>query len=370
MRNFIIFTFLTTLIHANPLTKEESSKKIAAITEDLKNKNLKDRALEFENKVVKHGDKTMRYEYLKYGEEPEGGHSLYISMHGGGNAPAAVNDSQWQNQIKLYKPKEGYYVAPRAPTNTWNLWHEAHINPLFDKLIENFVIVKGVNPNKIYLTGYSAGGDGTYQVAPRMADRFAAAAMMAGHPNEAKPDNLMNLPFFIQCGGRDTAYNRNKIAKEWGDKLSQLEKTHPGKYVHKTIIYPELGHWMNGKDKVAIPWMAQFTRNPWPKQIVWSQDDVLVKRFYWLKNENPKLGQHVEASVKGQSITIDSENVDTITLRLSDALIDLDNPITVISNGKTIHKGTVKRDQDVILNSLTDRYDPSSVATAELKLEL
>jgi poly(3-hydroxybutyrate) depolymerase len=157
----------------------------------------------------------MKYAFIKFGAAPASGHSLYISMHGGGGAPAAVNDRQWKNQIRLYKPVEGYYLAPRAATDTWNLWHQGHIDPMFDTLIENFVALKGVDPNKVYITGYSAGGDGTYQLGPRMADRWAAAAMMAGHPNEARPDNLYNLPFFIQCGGKDAAYDRNKIAAKW-----------------------------------------------------------------------------------------------------------------------------------------------------------
>ena len=50
--------------------------------------------------------------------------------------------------------------APRAPTETWNLWHEAHIAPLFQALIETYVARRGVHPNKVYLMGYSAGGDG------------------------------------------------------------------------------------------------------------------------------------------------------------------------------------------------------------------
>ncbi len=44
-------------------------------------------------------------------------------MHGGGAVPVQVNDQQWLNQIQLYRPEEGIYVAPRAPTNTWNLSH-------------------------------------------------------------------------------------------------------------------------------------------------------------------------------------------------------------------------------------------------------
>ena len=76
-------------------------------------------------------------------------------MHGGGGAPAQVNDGQWRNQMRLYKPKEGIYLCPRAPTNTWNLWHQGHIDPMFDRLIENLIVFKKVNPEKVYLMGYA-----------------------------------------------------------------------------------------------------------------------------------------------------------------------------------------------------------------------
>ena len=68
------------------------------------------------------------------------------------------------------------YLCPRAPTDTWNLWHQAHIDPLFDRLIENMIIFNEVDPDKVYLMGYSAGGDGVYQLAPRMCDRFCSCS--------------------------------------------------------------------------------------------------------------------------------------------------------------------------------------------------
>ncbi len=163
-----------------------------------------------------------------FGAAPADGRSLWISMHGGGGAPAQVNDQQWQNQIRLYEPPEGIYIAPRAPTDNWNLWHEGHIDDLFDRLIENCVLLAGVNPDKVYLMGYSAGGDGVYQLAPRMADRFAAASMMAGHPNDASPLGLRNLPFAIFSGAEDAAYRRNKVAAEWAAKLDALAQQDPG----------------------------------------------------------------------------------------------------------------------------------------------
>ena len=123
--------------------------------------------------VVKAAGKEMRVLERTLGEEPEAGYSLWISMHGGGGAPKQTNDRQWKNQVGLYSPKEGIYVAPRAPTDTWNLWHEKHMDDLIDRMIEDYVIDRGVDPNRVYLMGYSAGGDGVFQLAPRMADRFA-----------------------------------------------------------------------------------------------------------------------------------------------------------------------------------------------------
>jgi poly(3-hydroxybutyrate) depolymerase len=114
------------------------------------------RAAEMKAKVIEIGKHTMRFEFFVYGQKPKSGRSLFISMHGGGNASARLNDSQWENQKRLYRPAEGIYVAPRAPTNTWNLWHQGHIDGFFDRLIENFVVLHGVNPNRVYLMGYSA----------------------------------------------------------------------------------------------------------------------------------------------------------------------------------------------------------------------
>jgi pimeloyl-ACP methyl ester carboxylesterase len=195
-------------------------------------------------------------------------------MHGGGGAPARVNDQQWTNQISLYKPAEGIYVAPRAPTDKWNLWHEAHIDPLFDRLIADYIALRDVNPERVYLMGYSAGGDGVWQLAPRMADRWAAAAMMAGHPNDASLLPLRNLPFALFVGANDSAYKRNTIVAQRASDLAELQKADPEGYPHLARIYPDTGHWMNRNDAEALPWMAKHTRNPWPEKVVWVQDEV------------------------------------------------------------------------------------------------
>lgn len=323
-------------------------------------------------KQITIGDKTLKWESKTFGNAAPGKRSLWISMHGGGNAEPAVNDQQWRNQIRLYEPAEGIYLAPRAPTDTWNLWHEGHIDPLFQALIDAQVAINGVDPNRVYLMGYSAGGDGVWQLAPRMADRFAAAAMMAGHPNESSVLGLRNLPFAIFMGGADAAYDRNKIAADKTAELDRLNAADPGGYVHMSRIYPGLPHWMNRKDAEALPWMAGFTRNPWPKRIVWLQDDVTHDRFYWLHIPDAaaaKAGDQIIASVEGQTITLTGTVPAGTTLRLSDQLLNLDRPVKVIVNGRTAYSGRVARAGLAIEQSLEERADPASVATAMLKLD-
>jgi len=283
-----------------------------------------------------------------------------------------LNDQQWRNQIGLYQPAEGIYLAPRAPTDTWNLWHEGHIDPMLQQLIDMQVAMNGVDPNRVYLMGYSAGGDGVWQLAPRMADRFAAAAMMAGHPNDASLLGLRNLPFAIFMGGADSAYDRNKIAAEKTAELDRLHAADPGGYVHMSRIYPGLPHWMDHKDAEALPWMAGFTRNAWPKRIVWVQDDVTHDRFYWLEIPDAaaaQQGDRIDASVDGQTIALSGAVPRGMTLRLSDRLIDLDRPVRVIVNDKQVFSGKVSRTGRAIQQSLLERMDPQSAATAMLTLD-
>jgi len=361
------------------LTKETAVEANNLIFATLKKEALADRKAELARRnVTKDGSitgglvqaagKGLKVLEKNFGEAPEGGHSLWISMHGGGSAPPRVNDQQWKNQIGLYKPKEGIYVAPRGPTDTWNIWHEGHIDALFDRMIENYIIDRGVNPDRIYLMGYSAGGDGVYQLAPRMADRFAGAAMMAGHPNDASPLGLRNLPFMIWMGANDGAYKRNEVAAAWGEKLDKLAEADPGAYVHETHLVEGKGHWMDREDAAAVPWMAKNSRTTWPKKIVWHQSGRTHDRFYWLSvpEKTAKKGQTIKAEIVGQKIILESEEAKKITLRLNDALLDLDQKIIVELNGKEIFRGLVTRSAQAIFDSLNQRLDPQSAATAVL----
>jgi hypothetical protein len=314
----------------------------------------------------------LRWLERAFGDAPRDGHSLWISLHGGGGGPAEMNDGQWRNQIDLYRPEEGIYVAPRAPTDNWNLWHEPHIDPMLDRLIEDYVALRGVDPDRVYLLGYSAGGDGVWQLAPRMADRWAAAAMMAGHPNDASLASLRNLPFAAFVGGEDGAYDRNVVVAERIATLGELREADPGGYPHMGRVYAGLPHWMDGRDAEALPWMAGFQRDPWPARVVWLQDDVIHQRLYWLgvDQADATAGRRIEAEVSGQSVALTGDLGSTVTLYLHDRLIDLDRPIEVEANGKTVFSGRVARTVGAIERSLAERPGLSAAATASLLLDL
>ena len=327
-----------------------------------------ERASELEAGVLRLADHELKLLTKTFGEKPEDGRSLWISMHGGGGAPTEINDRQWRNQISLYEPAEGLYVAPRAPVDAWNMWHVPEVDALFDRLIETYVATGEVNPDRVYLLGYSAGGDGVYQLAPRMADRFAAASMMAGHPNDASPLGLRNLPFAIFMGGDDAAYDRNTVAAQWGERLEALASADEGGYEHRCTIYEGLGHWMQGKDAEVLPWMAGFTRRAWPSHVVWHQSSRTHERSYWLATDAPSAGSTAIASVEGQTITLELDGVSSLSLRLRDSLVDLDREVVVVADGEEVFRGQVPRTEADIRRSLEERCDRSSAATATLKL--
>ena len=93
---------------------------------------------------------------------------------------------------------------------------------------------------------------------------------------------------------------------------------------------------MEGLDSSGISWISNFIRNPFPKKVVWKQDDVTHNRFYWLKDNNPLEGSLIIASINGQIINIEKTNVSHMVIRLNDELIDMDKKVIVKYSGTEI----------------------------------
>ena len=314
----------------------------------------------------------MKFDYRVFGELPEDGRSLFISMHGGGNAPEALNTQQWKNQIRLYEPREGVYVAPRAPWDDWNMWFKPGLDEFFDALIQTAVVEMEVNPDKVYLLGYSAGGDGVWRMAPRMADRWAAASMMAGHPGDVSQVNLRNVPFMIWMGENDGAYDRNKLAVEKGRVMDSLQQAEPEGYIHETHIVKGKGHWMDRADTAAIAWMTKYKRNALPKKIVWRQEEVMRPFMYWLgvDLETARPGMAVVAELSGNEIKIEACDYPKLRIYLNDRMVDMDKPVKVTYKGKVLFEKKLARTAKCMARTLCERGDSELVFSGYVEVEI
>ena len=126
---------------------------------------------------------------------------------------------------------------------------------------------------------------------------------------------------------------------------------------------------MKSKDREVLPWFKKFTRQAWPKKIVWLQDDRTHSRLYWLGVDKSlaKERTKIVAEVVGQEIRVISE-VSPIKLYLNDLLLDLNQPVKVKLNDQQVFEGIVPRTHAAIEASLADRMDQPLIATAILEV--
>jgi hypothetical protein len=135
---------------------------------------------DFATNQVRFENHLSPYTVKQVGARPANGWALFIAMHGGGGVRKEVNDRQW-NQMQIYyrdHPEAGGYIylALRAPNDTWNGFYDVYVYPLVANLVRQFLLFGDVDPNKVFIMGYSHGGYGAYAIGPKMPDRFAAIA--------------------------------------------------------------------------------------------------------------------------------------------------------------------------------------------------
>lgn len=314
--------------------------------------------------------KTMSFQLKYFGARPKNGYSLVIGMHGGGGTQKSVNDQQYNNHKNLYPLPDGVlWLTARAPEDAWNMWHLPYIDKMWDYLIQSLIITGIIDPLKVFMTGYSAGGDGTYKLAPRMADRLAGAVMCAGHPNGASILSLRNVPFSIQCGEHDGAYDRNKVAAEYGQKLAIERQKDPQGYDNFVKIQPNCQHWMKLADFEAFKWVLPKVRKVLPPRVVWKQcADVPKRTFYWLAlaPEEVKPNTLIIASFVQNQIRIETNDVRRVCVRLTDFIANLDYPVQIFWNNVPVFNQVVQRSLEVAQQSIYERFDPYVVFLAEV----
>jgi predicted peptidase len=120
---------------------------------------------------------------------------LIVFLHGGGDA--GTNNVAQLNQniddlLDEAKRRGAFLLAPQAPLN----WRPRLVTDRAIVMISQVLNNYNVDGNRLYLTGYSSGGGGAWNMLNRYPDRFAAAVPVA--PVSAEPDftpaNLIGQP--------------------------------------------------------------------------------------------------------------------------------------------------------------------------------
>lgn len=328
-----------------------------------------DMRTEFDAHRVRSGEHVSPYTLKKVGTRPEGGWPLFIAMHGGGGVAQEVNDRQWQHMQIYYRDHPqlgGYqYLALRAPNNEWNGFYTGYVYPLIENLIRQSLLFGDVNPNKVFLMGYSHGGYGAYAIGPKMPDRFAAIHSSAAAPADgAEPDTLRNVFFTVMLGERDTAYQRQDLNREFANAVARLRG-------ERTDIYPFTftliaNHPHSGlPDRDKIPEMYPAVRNPVPRELSWRQTDDVIRGHYWLVTEEPGRGRTLRATRQNNRIQVTTEGqVGRSRLLLDSRLVTFAEPITVELNGES-RTERLRPSLRILAESLMLRGDPELAFTAE-----
>ncbi|MBQ8540321.1 MAG: S-layer homology domain-containing protein [Clostridia bacterium] len=328
-----------------------------------------DRIKEVKEKAITYGDVTMKYTMSIMGEEPLEGYPVYIALHGGGGSDTPdLNNSQWSAMQTYYRGsvETGIYIAPRGVRDTW----DTHFNPesyyCYQRLLENLAIFYNINPDRVYLVGYSAGGDGVYQITGRMADYFASANMSAGHPNGVDLTNVKNMPLYLQCGELDTAYDRNKVTEEYGKNENVA-----GVFIHKNKPHnfidngTELQRLTDGtfQDTNAIRLVSKHVRNPYPEKIEWNLSLKKSDMFYYV--ESTATEGTVAVEQKGNTFIV---NGDIDAIYVNNLFINVEEPIKVVYNGKEM-EFEYKFDLETVRETYQKRYDKSLTFTMKINLK-
>jgi hypothetical protein len=263
----------------------------------------------------------------------------------------------------------GYkYLALRAPNDTWNGFYDDYVPPLVVNLIRQFLLFGDVDPDKVYLIGYSHGGYGAFFIGPKVPDRFAAVHSSAAAPTDGTISAvcLRNTRFTFMVGDKDNAYGRRERCEKFAEIIRKLKEDNKGEFPVEFELKKGFGHGgLPDRDKIKELYAS--TRNPMPRHITWEPTDGVITDFFWLSIPKPEKGQSVDAVVRDNTVRLTTRKVARFDLCLDGRLIAFDKPLRIILDG-TEQELKVTPRLRTLCESLLERGDPELACTCRVCL--
>ncbi len=148
--------------------------------------------------------KPVELEYLLY--EPAGARAddgpwpLILFLHGAGERGDDLNQVRTQGlpaKIERDGPLPALVAAPQCPAGGW--WRPVELKALLDHLLTT----QPVDRDRVYLTGLSMGGTGTWLLAAECPEMFAALAPVCGRTLRLRAAPIADLPIWVVHGDAD-----------------------------------------------------------------------------------------------------------------------------------------------------------------------
>lgn len=246
----------------------------------------------------------------------------------------------------------------------YHILHADELRPVLGVLRARLAL----DPDRVHVTGISLGSNYALAYAAAHPDWFAGIAPVSteGESRELVLRNLNGVSVFTLEGAKDKNIRSIDGPRATAKILDRLG------YRHRYDEDPAAGHeGFFAKYPTVLQWLANRPRQPFPREVIRVAHPGIIlpaRRFYWMEADTHQAAW--QASVRGNVVTIHAARARSLTLHLSDRLLNLDEPVVVRVNGRTVHDKKVERSLRVTLEDAVALEDTQRVATARLTVEV
>jgi dienelactone hydrolase len=338
------------------------------------------------SRVLRVGAQLFKYAlYVPDSYSPDKAYGLVVCLHGA----TFTGDSyleRWQTRLG-----DGYLlVCPTLPLGDW--WTRT-AEDLVLAAIRAVEARYHVDPDRVFLTGMSNGGIGTYIIGAHHAPRFAAVVPMAsGLDDVLIPflENFRQTPLYIIHGKQDQVMPV-RLSRSIDEALTELGYAHV--YREHDRVHPHAGGHFFPREELPdlVVWLGRQHREPYPRKLTVVQDASHLLPFGWVRiDATDRIAEfsdnlidrrdelitsrryaRLEAEVVGPNrIEVRTQHVRRYTLYLNDSLVNLSQPITVVTNGALSYEGPVTAGTRTLLREARLRQDARMLFPAMLTISV
>lgn len=159
---------------------------------------------------------------------------VLIFLHGRTDNPSLERVKQDFLTVFVSKYEDFPFIVVSPVSQNGRFWSVYLLNRMLDDFIKRYPI----DEDRIYLTGHSMGGYGTWDWGYKNPERFAAMAPISGCPIEGYEkiaERLQDMPIWIFHGDEDELINVD-CSKSAFNEIKHINQN------AKLTIYPNTGH--------------------------------------------------------------------------------------------------------------------------------